>query len=160
MDVWEANSISTALTPHVCNKAGQTMCTSATECGSGDGNRYAGTCDKDGCDFNPYRQGNTSFYGPGKIVNTASKMTVVTKFITADGTDTGKLSAIQRLYVQNGKVIQNSMSNIAGIDKTNQITDNYCKQQKTVFGDTNSFASRGGMSAMGDAFDKGMVLVM
>lgn len=159
MDIWEANSISTALTPHVCSKPGQTMCTSATECGAGS-NRYAGTCDKDGCDFNPYRQGNTSYYGPGKIVNTNSKMTVVTKFITADGTDTGRLSAIQRLYVQNGKVIQNSMSNVAGIAKTNQITDAYCTAQKSVFGDTNSFASRGGMSAMGDAFDKGMVLVM
>lgn len=185
MDIWEANSISTAFTPHPCSKTGQTMCTSQTECGAGDGNRYKGTCvstelsrvrtiklrrvadaispqlqDKDGCDFNAYRQGNTSFYGPGKIVNTNSKMTVVTKFITADGTDTGRLSAIQRVYVQNGKVIQNSVSNIAGIDKTNQITDNYCKQQKSVFGDTNDFATKGGLTVMGDAFDRGMVLVM
>lgn len=33
--------------------------------------------------------GNHSFYGPGKIVDTASKFTVVTQFITADGTDSG-----------------------------------------------------------------------
>ena len=159
MDIWEANSISTAVTPHPCSKPGQTMCTSDVECGSGS-NRYQGTCDKDGCDFNSYRQGNTSFYGPGKIVNTNQKMTVVTKFITTDGTDNGKLSQIQRVYVQNGKVIQNSVSNIAGIDKTNALSDNFCKQQKSVFGDNNQFAAKGGMSAFGDSLDKGMVLVM
>lgn len=159
MDIWEANSISTALTPHVCNKIGQYMCTSNAECGAGDA-RYSSVCDKDGCDFNAFRQGNTSFYGPNKIVNTNAKMTVVTKFITADGTDTGRLSQIQRLYVQNGKVIQQSQSNIAGITKTNAISDNFCTQQKSVFGDTNSFAARGGMTAMGNSFDRGMVLVM
>lgn len=43
---------------------------------SGDGNRYSGECDPDGCDFNSYRQGNTNFYGPGKTVNTNSVFTV------------------------------------------------------------------------------------
>jgi len=160
MDVWEANSVSTAFTPHVCTKAGQTMCTTDEECGAGDGNRNAGTCDKDGCDFNSYRMGNESFYGEGQIVDTASKFTVVTKFITADGTDTGKLSSIQRLYIQDGKVIQNSVSDIAGVDATNEITDKFCEQQKTAFGDVDSFLSRGGLESMGDDFDTGMVLVM
>lgn len=53
MDIWEANSISTALTPHVCSGGGQTACNNATSCGSGADTRYAGLCDKDGCDFNP-----------------------------------------------------------------------------------------------------------
>lgn len=160
MDIWEANSISTAYTPHVCTKAGQTMCTSDVECGAGEGNRNAGTCDKDGCDFNSYRMGNESFYGEGGIVDTSSVFTVVTKFITADGTDTGRLSAIQRLYIQDGQVIQNSQSDIAGVDDTNEITDEFCEQQKTAFGDVDSFESRGGLEAMGDSFDEGMVLVM
>ena len=154
MDVWEANSVSAAFTPHVCNKAGQTMCTGDKQCGAGN-DRYDGTCDKDGCDFNSYRMGNHSFYGKGDIVDTSSKFTVVTKFITSDGTDTGALSAIERVYVQGGKVIKNSKTDIAGIDDTNKITDGYCKQQKKAFGDTDSFEARGGLKTMGDAFEKG-----
>jgi len=158
MDIFEANKISTAVTPHVCNKAGQTMCTSNSTCGAGD-DRSDGVCDKDGCDFNSYRMGNTSFYGPSKIVDTTSKFTVVTQFITADGTDAGALSEINRIYVQNGKVIQNSKSDISGVSG-NSITDSFCKAQKTAFGDTDSFESRGGLATMGDAFERGMVLVM
>lgn len=158
-DIWEANSISTALTPHVCTGAGQTRCEGDTECGVGDA-RYDGVCDKDGCDVNPFRQGNESYYGSGKTADTDSKMTVVTQFITADGSDTGKLSSIRRIYVQGGEVIRQSESNVEGIDATNEITQGYCTQQKSVFGDTDSFSDRGGMEAMGDAFDDGMVLVM
>lgn len=156
--VWEANKISTAVTPHVCKKAGQTMCTSELTCGAG-ADRYDGDCDKDGCDFNPYRMGNHSFYGPGKIVDTTSKFTVVTQFITADGTDTGDLSEIKRMYIQDGKVIQNAKSDISGVEG-NSITDAYCKAQKSAFEDTDSFEARGGMKVMGDALERGMVLVM
>lgn len=62
MDIWEANGISNAVTPHVC-VPGNSACTSDTTCGSGDGNRYKGYCDKDGCDFNPFRMG-TRFINP------------------------------------------------------------------------------------------------
>lgn len=158
MDIWEANKVSAAVTPHVCSKAGQTVCTSNTTCGVGD-DRYDGVCDKDGCDFNSYRMGNTSFYGAGKIVDTTSKFTVVTQFITADGTDTGDLSEIRRVYVQDGVVIQNSKSDISGVSG-NSISDAFCKAQKTAFGDTDSFETRGGLATMGDAFERGMVLVM
>jgi cellulose 1,4-beta-cellobiosidase len=51
MDIWEANSISTAYTPHPCKGQGLTECTDAASCGDGD-SRYTGVCDKDGCDFN------------------------------------------------------------------------------------------------------------
>ncbi|KAK5163357.1 uncharacterized protein LTR77_010730 [Saxophila tyrrhenica] len=159
MDIWEANSISAAYTPHPCDGNGLVECTSDAECGVGD-NRYKGTCDRDGCDFNSFRLGNESFYGPGDIVDTGSKMTVVTQFITSDNTDTGDLTAIRRVYVQGGKVIANSQSDVAGIDKTNEITSAFCTQQKDVFGDTNSFADKGGLAKMGDAMADGMVLVL
>ncbi|RMZ16639.1 hypothetical protein D0862_01144 [Hortaea werneckii] len=129
MDIWEANSISTALTPH------------------------------DGCDFNPFRMGNESYYGDGKIIDTSSKITVVTQFITGDNSDTGELTEIKRIYKQNGKVIQQATSNVEGVSG-NSITDDFCKAQKDAFGDPTSFESRGGLSAMGDAFSRGMVLVM
>ncbi|RMY64541.1 hypothetical protein D0864_12321 [Hortaea werneckii] len=158
MDIWEANSISTALTPHVCKKDGQTACQSDTACGVGDA-RNDGVCDKDGCDFNPFRMGNESYYGDGKIVDTSSKMTVVTQFITGDNSDTGELTEIRRIYKQNGNVIQQATSNVEGVSG-NSITDDFCKAQKDAFGDPTSFESRGGLSAMGDAFSRGMVLVM
>ena len=42
-------------------------------------------------------------------------MTVVTQFITSDGTDNGDLVEIRRLYVQDGKVIDNSFVALPGI---------------------------------------------
>lgn len=159
LDIWEANKISTALTPHPCDTAGQTMCESDNCGGTYSSSRYAGTCDPDGCDFNPFRMGNESFYGPGKIVDTSSKMTVVTQFITSDGTDSGTLSEIKRLYVQNGKVIANSASDVSGVTG-NSITSDFCSAQKTAFGDEDIFSQHGGMSGMSDAMAQGMVLVM
>ena len=41
-------------------------------------------------------------------------MTVVTQFITSDGTDNGDLVEIRRLYVQDGKVIDNSFVALPG----------------------------------------------
>jgi cellulose 1,4-beta-cellobiosidase len=158
MDIWEANSDAAAYTPHVCTVKGQTRC-SGNDCGDGD-NRYGGVCDKDGCDFNSYRMGDTSFFGMGKTVDTSSKFTVVTQFITADNTTTGALTEIRRVYVQNGKVIQNSKVNIPGMEAYDSVTDAFCNDQKTTFGDTNSFETRGGLKSMGQAFDDGMVLVM
>ncbi|GAQ03432.1 probable 1,4-beta-D-glucan cellobiohydrolase A [Aspergillus lentulus] len=158
MDIWEANSISTAVTPHPCDDVSQTMCSGDACGGTYSATRYAGTCDPDGCDFNSFRMGNESFYGPGKIVDTKSKMTVVTQFITADGTDSGALSEIKRLYVQNGKVIANSVSNVAGVSG-NSITSDFCTAQKKAFGDEDIFAKHGGLSGMGKALSE-MVLIM
>ncbi|KAJ3506494.1 hypothetical protein NLJ89_g6835 [Agrocybe chaxingu] len=110
MDVWEANSISTAFTPHPCTVQGQYRCSGA-ECNTPT-ERYNGVCDPDGCDFNSYRMGDTSFYGPGKTVDTTRKFTVVTQFISSDGTANGQLKEIRRVYVQDGRVIQNSKVNI------------------------------------------------
>lgn len=161
LDVWEANSISAAVTPHPCGSTlTQTRCTGDSGCGGTySDTRYGQYCDPDGCDFNSYRMGNTSFYGPGKTVNTNSKLTVVTQFITSDGTDNGQLSQIKRFYVQNGKVFANSNSDIAGVTG-NSITTAFCNAQKTAFGDTNEFNVRGGLAAMGNAMKNGMVLVM
>ncbi|KIY68497.1 carbohydrate-binding module family 1 protein [Cylindrobasidium torrendii FP15055 ss-10] len=158
MDIWEANSVSTAYTPHPCSVDGQTRC-EGTDCGDGD-NRYAGVCDKDGCDYNSYRQGDKTFFGPGKTVDSTKKLTLVTQFITDDGTDTGDLSEIRRFYVQNGKVIPNSYSTYSALTKYNSISESYCTAQKTLFGDTNSFEARGGLAKMGDSIASGMTLVL
>ncbi|KAL5333835.1 putative 1,4-beta-D-glucan cellobiohydrolase A [Aspergillus crustosus] len=154
LDIWEANSISTAYTPHPCDDLGQTLCEGDTCGGTYSDDRYGGTCDPDGCDFNSYRMGNTSFYGPGSIVDTASPVTVVTQFL-ADG---GSLSEMKRFYVQNGEVIANSASNVAGVEG-NSITSEFCTAQKTAFGDENIFEQHGGLANMGDAMSA-MVLIL
>ena len=87
MDIWESNRISTAVTPHVCTKAGRYRCEGA-ECGDTDkGQRYKGVCDKDGCDFNPFRMGDKTFFGNSSsfAVDTSKPFTVTTQWITTDG---------------------------------------------------------------------------
>ena len=42
-------------------------------------------------------------------------MTVVTQFHTDDGTDNGELVEIRRLYVQDGRVIENSITQWDGM---------------------------------------------
>ncbi|KAI7535138.1 putative 1,4-beta-D-glucan cellobiohydrolase [Hortaea werneckii] len=159
MDIWEANSISNALTPHTCTTDGP--CTSDSTCGVGD-QRYSSYCDKDGCDFNPYRWGNKTYYGPGgsNTINSQQKMTVVTQFITNDGTDSGTLSAIRRLYVQNGQVIEQADTNLSGLSETNEITQGFCDETKSVTGDRNKFKEAGGFSGFSQALEDGMVLVL
>ena len=79
LDIWEANKISTQMTVHGCSTQGPYRC-SGIECGDDKaGQRFNGTCDKDGCDFNPYRVGATNFYGegPSHTLDSTKKMTVV-----------------------------------------------------------------------------------
>ncbi|KAF8071995.1 cellobiohydrolase I [Lyophyllum atratum] len=157
MDVWEANSVATAYTPHPCAGTGLTRCSGAA-CGTTD--RYATVCDPDGCDFNSYRMGDTGFYGKGLKVDTSKKFTVVTQFITNTGTATGTLSEIRRLYVQNGVVIQNSKVNVPGMSAYDSVTDAFCDAQKSVFGDKTQFQSKGGLAGISKAAGAGMVLVL
>ncbi|KAG9239136.1 glycoside hydrolase [Amylocarpus encephaloides] len=156
MDIWEANSISTAYTPHPCSGSGLVRC-EGTDCGIGA--RYSALCDADGCDFNSYRMGDTEFYGPGKTIDTNKKMTVVTQFISTDGTANGDLKEIKRFYVQNGVTFANSQSMIEGVSG-NSITDEFCTAQKSAFGDMTAFTDKGGLKTMGKAIKNGMVLVM
>lgn len=121
--------------------------------------RYGGTCDPDGCDFNSYRMGDTTFYGPGMTVNTNSVFTVVTQFLTTTGTASGTMNQIKRFYVQNGVVIPNSESTISGITG-NSVTETYCTETKSVFNNTDSWDEHGGFTSMTAAMNDGMVLVM
>ncbi|CAG8951514.1 hypothetical protein HYFRA_00007430 [Hymenoscyphus fraxineus] len=159
MDIWEANSISTAYTPHTADTVTQHMCNGDSCGGTYSNDRYGGTTDPDGCDFNSYRMGDKSFYGPGGKVNTNSVFTVVTQFITDSGSASGNLKEIKRFYVQNGVLIPNSMSTIRGVTG-NSITNAFCDAQKTAFGDSNGFKTHGGLTNMGAAFKAGMVLVL
>ena len=159
IDIWEANSISEALTPHPCDTATNTVCTGDACGGTYSSTRYAGTCDPDGCDFNPYRLGNTTFYGPGKTIDTTQPLTVVTQFITSDGTSSGTLTEMKRFYVQNDVVYPQPNSDISGITG-NTIDAAFCTAELSIFGETTSFTDHGGFGAVSEALSTGMVLVM
>merc|ERR1712125_281585 len=124
MDIWEANSISTAYTAHSCSSDGHTRC-EGDDCGNKDDNRFKGVCDKNGCDVQTFRLGNKNFFGKGGTVDSSQKMTVVTQFITEDGTDNGALKEIRRHYVQNGKKIDTPELNV-GSKTFNSISDEFC----------------------------------
>jgi len=153
MDVWEANSISAAVTPHSCSPVTQSECNGDACGGTYSATRYAGNCDPDGCDFNSYRMGDTSFYGKGLKVDTSKKFTVVTQFIGSP------LTQIKRFYVQGGTVIPNSQSLIPNVTG-NSITTAFCDAQKAAFGDNYGFKTHGGFTAMSSAMATGMTLVM
>ena len=155
MGLWDANSVSAAFTAYPCSMSGQYRCQEG-ECSGYPG----GPCDAAGCDFNSYRMGDTTFYGPAKTINTNAKFTVVTQFITNDGTPTGTLVEIRRKYVQNGVTYQNSKVTIPPPSTLyDSITGNFCAAQKNKFGDYNSFTPLGGLAQLGEALRTGMALV-
>lgn len=80
MEILESNSRASAFTPHPCSPG-------------------ASNCDKKGCRCNSYALGYRDYYGPGLELDMSNQFTAVTRFETDDGTTTGKLARITRLYV-------------------------------------------------------------
>ncbi|KOS19511.1 Exoglucanase 1 [Escovopsis weberi] len=156
MDIWEANSISNAVTPHPCESQSQTMCNGDNCGGTYSNDRYGGTCDPDGCDLNPYRLGNPTFFGPGSqfSVDTTKKFTVVTQF-----NSTGNSVTINRFYIQDGVKFETpNAKNLNGYSG-NAIDSTYCAAEEAEFGG-NSFSSKGGLPQMNKALLGNMVLVL
>merc|ERR1719213_689929 len=122
MDLWEANKVATAFTPHPATIEGLHVCMGDEECGSQDGDRFIAPTDRDGCDINAFRMGD------------------------------------QQFYVHDGKEIHHPNYSAGGND--NMESDAFCAAQKNSFGDRNSFSEKGGMKAMGEALNRGMVLVI
>jgi cellulose 1,4-beta-cellobiosidase len=154
MDLWEANSKSFALTPHPCGQNEYFVCETDDCGGTYSGDRYAGDCDPDGCDLNPFRHGNTDFYGPGGTIDTARKFTVVTQF---HGSGTS-LTSLKQYFIQDGKRFDVPESQ--HVEGGSEITPEFCDAAKTAFGDNQRFQELGGLSKMGEATGKPAVLVM
>jgi cellulose 1,4-beta-cellobiosidase len=106
--------------------------------------------------------GNQTFYGRGPefVINTLEPMTVVTQFITSDGTDTGDLVEIRRFYKQEDRIIHSPPTPILGNKATDSITDEFCHDKKVLFDDTNDFQRKGGNRAMGQSLDRGHVAAL
>jgi len=153
MDLWEANMQATAYTAHPCSVDEPYRCEGA-ECKT--------ICDMPGCDYNSYRMGAHKFYGPGEqyAVNTLKPFTIVTQFLTTDGTDDGDLAEIRRFYVQDGKRIENSNATLPGLTGQSSLSDATCALDKQVFGEEDTTRKFGGMKQMGKAIRGGMTLVL
>ncbi|KAI0377114.1 glycoside hydrolase family 7 protein [Hypomontagnella monticulosa] len=154
MDLWEANSMSFALTPHPCKQDGYFVCEGSNCGGTYSDDRYAGDCDPDGCDLNPFRHGNTDFYGKGKTVDTSKKFTVVTQFHGSGES----LTSLSQYFIQDGKKIEVPGSKY--VDDGTQIDTAFCDAAKDAFKDNKQFQDMGGLTTMGTATGKPMVLVM
>ena len=143
---------------HGCVTEGPHRC-DGVECGDNDkGQRYMGVCDKDGCDYNPYRaRGNST--GRARSLGHVQPLTVVTQFLTDDGTDAGTLVEVRRHYIQDGKRVSNPSAS-AEYGSYDSISDKQCAAQKKAFGEFDDFTPKGGLKAMGEAMERGMVLVL
>ncbi|KAI1269323.1 glycoside hydrolase family 7 protein [Xylariaceae sp. FL1019] len=151
IDVWESNSHSFAFTPHPCENNAYHVCETTSCGGTYSDDRFAGDCDANGCDYNPYRMGNQDFYGKGKTLDTSKKFTVVTQF---------KPDAFTQFFVQDGKKIEIPGSTFNGIPSSSTITPDYCKAEFSVLGDRDRFNEVGGFSKLNDAVSQPLVLVM
>lgn len=154
MDLWEANRISFALTPHPCEQNQYYVCETDDCGGTYSPDRYAGECDPDGCDLNPFRHGNTDFYGEGKTIDTSRKFTVVTQF-PGSGTS---LTSLKQYFIQDGVRFDVPESQL--VDGGAEITPEFCDASKALFGDNERFQEVGGLPKMGEATGAPMVLVM
>jgi cellulase len=144
LDIWEANSRGTHLAPHTCNQTALYLC-QGDECG------IDGVCDEIGCGYNPYRFGRKDFYGRGLTVDTTRPFTVITQF---PANAAGKLVEIRRLYIQDGKLIQNAPVNLDA-PEANFMDDKHC-----VATGAKKYMELGGNIGMGESMTRGMVLAM
>ncbi|KAH8180266.1 glycosyl hydrolase family 7 domain-containing protein [Sarocladium implicatum] len=151
IDIWESNAHSFAFTPHPCENNNYHVCQDKTCGGTYSDDRFAGLCDANGCDYNPYRMGNTNFYGKGLTVDTSKKFTVVTQFTS---------QKLTQFLVQGGKKFEIPAPTYDGISDTSDITAEFCENQFEVFGDRNRFSEVGGWSQLQKALSIPMVLVM
>ncbi|KAL2209767.1 cellulose 1,4-beta-cellobiosidase [Sarocladium strictum] len=151
IDIWESNAYAYAFTPHACTDNNYHVCQDQDCGGTYSDDRFAGKCDANGCDYNPYRMGNTDFYGAGMTVDTSRPFTVVSQF----GSD-----AFTQYFIQDGERIDVPAPTFDGISETSDITDDLCTNQFNVFGERDRYAEVGGWSAMQDAISIPMVLVM
>ncbi|KAL2174446.1 glycoside hydrolase family 7 protein [Thermothelomyces heterothallicus CBS 202.75] len=152
IDVWESNKYAFAFTPHGCENPKYHVCETTNCGGTYSEDRFAGDCDANGCDYNPYRMGNQDFYGPGLTVDTSKKFTVVSQF---------QENKLTQFFVQDGKRIEIPGPKVAGIDADSAaITPELCSALFEAFDDRDRFSEVGGFGAINSALSVPMVLVM
>ncbi|KAK4044106.1 glycoside hydrolase [Parachaetomium inaequale] len=155
--VWNSNAHSFEMSSHVCppDRAGPTVC-GYEECDNygpyGGQNHWRGQCDRWGCSYNPYRMGNTAFYGKGKTVDTGRKFTVVTQWSE---------TKVTQFFIQDGQKIELPAPVVEGLPKEAGLSADMCSKQRAVFGELDTMAQNGGWETHNrQLLSQPMVLVM
>jgi cellulose 1,4-beta-cellobiosidase len=130
IDILEINREALSFTLHPCSHTG-----ACVNCN--------GYCDKSGADYNPYRQGNHDFYGPGKVLDSRYPFTAKTSFKSDSN---GQLVEVSQTYVQHGKTI--AYPNPKDFPGKAYISEESNSLQKGAFGEPNIFAQQGGMKSL------------
>jgi len=104
--------------------------------------------------MNPYRLGQTKFFGPGSsfTLDSTKKVTVVTEFHAPHG----ELEEVKQYYEQEGKRID--LPSFHGVSAP--FTNDFCDKEKALFNDPLEFQKKGKMKGIGEAFKRGMTLVI
>merc|ERR1711934_1102864 len=98
--------------------------------------------------------GQQELFGPGSNfqVDSTQPITVTTQFITADGTDHGKLTEVKQFYTQNGKTIEHPSYTVNG-KQHDTITDDFCADWVAETKDGTNFLEKGGLGQIEKAID-------
>ena len=83
------------------------------------------------CNFS-HRLGQTNFFGPGADfqIDSTKPITVITQFITNDGTDSGKLTEV-KVLPSDGTTIEHPSYTVNG-NQHSTITEDFCKDWVAV----------------------------
>jgi cellulose 1,4-beta-cellobiosidase len=151
-DIWNSNAHSFSMSSKPCVSLDYKICRQPyCDPEKSQADILQANCDKQGCNFNPYRLGNTNFYGRGKTVDTRKKFTVVTQF---------RESGITQYFVQNGKKIKRPAPKDASLGKSGDLTESYCDNMFNLFAERNRFVEVGGWEQQNTFLRKPMVLTM
>lgn len=129
MDILESNSRAASFTPHPCTDD-------------------VSACDSGGCGFNPYGLGYRNYWAPGGTLDTSKPFKMITQFITDDGTTSGTLTEIRRIYQQGNVTVPSAISAPSG----DSINSTWCSAVDS------SADQYGNLETMGKALGRGMVL--
>jgi cellulose 1,4-beta-cellobiosidase len=151
IDIWESNAYAFAFTPHACKNNRYHICETSGCGGTYSEDRFAGGCDANGCDHNPYRMGNTDFYGKGMTVDTSRKFTVVSQF---------RPGRASMFFIQDGQKIEIPAPKWEGMPNSPDLTAEFCSAAPRIFGDRDRFEEVGGYAQLDAALQIPMVLVM
>ena len=132
---------------------------------------WTATCDRHGCDYNPFRVGNTDFFGRGKTVDTNEPFTYVPcprrRTITTVAND-GRVvtrfteEAVTQFFIQDGVKIEAPAPVLDGFEsiETGGISGEYCDVKAWEFQERDTFIELGGITRQNQILRQPLVLAM
>ncbi|KAL0934986.1 exoglucanase 1 precursor [Colletotrichum truncatum] len=146
-DVWNSNSNSFQMSSKLCRQTSYSIC-QGDNC---EGGQRFPDCDRDGCDYNPYRLGAKDFYGLAKTVDTSKKFTVVTQFAE---------DKVTKFFIQDGQKIDAPATTLPGAADSSGLNADYCLKKSQYFGEHDMFNVLGGYRRHNDVLRQPLVMAL